>query len=130
MAVGVMQRLEDLNTVLGQTNDHRHRVLAAASKNIKVLSPFQNKWKCSGPSFYCRVLLNPDISALIGPMKKCGSGNHINNICYYFFVIIMPTYDIHKNISIKKHFRKKVPDHHFFQFILQGDDSYFTYVDL
>ena len=23
MAVGVMQRLEDLNTVLGQTNDHR-----------------------------------------------------------------------------------------------------------
>jgi V-type H+-transporting ATPase subunit a len=36
MAVGVMQRLEDLNTVLGQTNDHRHRVLAAASKNIKV----------------------------------------------------------------------------------------------
>ena len=25
MAVGVMQRLEDLNTVLGQTNDHRHR---------------------------------------------------------------------------------------------------------
>ena len=36
MAVGVMQRLEDLNTVLGQTNDHRHRVLAAAAKNIKV----------------------------------------------------------------------------------------------
>merc|ERR1719228_396248 len=36
MAVGVMQRLEDLNTVLGQTNDHRHRVLVAAAKNIKV----------------------------------------------------------------------------------------------
>jgi len=36
MAVGVMQRLEDLNTVLGQTNDHRHRVLAAAAKNIKI----------------------------------------------------------------------------------------------
>merc|ERR1712212_1059630 len=36
MAVGVMQRLEDLNTVLGQTNDHRHRVLVAAPKNIKV----------------------------------------------------------------------------------------------
>jgi V-type H+-transporting ATPase subunit a len=35
MAVGVMQRLEDLNTVLGQTNDHRHRVLVAAAKNIK-----------------------------------------------------------------------------------------------
>merc|ERR1712241_1652008 len=36
MAVGVMQRLEDLNTVLGQTNAHRHRVLVAAAKNIKV----------------------------------------------------------------------------------------------
>ena len=36
MAVGVMQRLEDLNTVLGQTNDHRHRVLVAAAKNIKL----------------------------------------------------------------------------------------------
>jgi len=36
MAVGVMQRLEDLNTVLGQTNDHRHRVLVAAAKNIKI----------------------------------------------------------------------------------------------
>merc|ERR1711868_235825 len=36
MAVGVMQRLEDLNTVLGQTNDHRHRVLVAAAKNVKV----------------------------------------------------------------------------------------------
>ena len=40
MAVGVMQRLEDLNTVLGQTNDHRHRVLAAAAKNIKVSREF------------------------------------------------------------------------------------------
>lgn len=36
MAVGVMQRLEDLNTVLGQTNDHRHRVLVAAAKNVKI----------------------------------------------------------------------------------------------
>merc|ERR1719167_1081731 len=36
MAVGVMQRLEALNPVLGQTNDHRHRVLVAAAKNIKV----------------------------------------------------------------------------------------------
>ena len=36
MAVGVMQRLEDLNTVLSQTNDHRQRVLVAAAKNIKV----------------------------------------------------------------------------------------------
>ncbi|XP_021921391.1 V-type proton ATPase 116 kDa subunit a isoform X3 [Zootermopsis nevadensis] len=35
MAMGVMTRLEDLNTVLGQTQDHRHRVLVAAAKNIK-----------------------------------------------------------------------------------------------
>ena len=27
MAVGVMQRLEDLNTVLGQTNDHRQETM-------------------------------------------------------------------------------------------------------
>ncbi|XP_064595376.1 V-type proton ATPase 116 kDa subunit a 1-like isoform X2 [Liolophura sinensis] len=36
MALGVMTRIEDLNTVLGQTQDHRHRVLVAAAKNIKV----------------------------------------------------------------------------------------------
>ncbi|XP_041371566.1 V-type proton ATPase 116 kDa subunit a1-like [Gigantopelta aegis] len=36
MAIGVMTRIEDLNTVLGQTGDHRHRVLVAAAKNIKV----------------------------------------------------------------------------------------------
>ncbi|KAF4527178.1 hypothetical protein B566_EDAN006104 [Ephemera danica] len=34
MAMGVMTRIEDLNTVLGQTQDHRHRVLVAAAKNI------------------------------------------------------------------------------------------------
>lgn len=38
MAIGVMTRIEDLNTVLGQTQDHRHRVLVAAAKNIKVWS--------------------------------------------------------------------------------------------
>ncbi|XP_050407626.1 V-type proton ATPase 116 kDa subunit a 1 isoform X2 [Patella vulgata] len=36
MSLGVMTRIEDLNTVLGQTGDHRHRVLVAAAKNIKV----------------------------------------------------------------------------------------------
>jgi V-type H+-transporting ATPase subunit a len=36
MAIGVMTRIEDLNTVLSQTQDHRHRVLVAAAKNIKV----------------------------------------------------------------------------------------------
>merc|ERR1711944_120503 len=36
MAVGVMQRLVDLDTVFCQANDHRHRVLVAAAKNIKV----------------------------------------------------------------------------------------------
>jgi len=35
MAMGVMTRIEDLNTVLGQTTDHRHRVLVLAAKNIK-----------------------------------------------------------------------------------------------
>ncbi|XP_026322507.1 V-type proton ATPase 116 kDa subunit a isoform X3 [Hyposmocoma kahamanoa] len=35
MAMGVMTRIEDLHTVLQQTNDHRHRVLVAAAKNIK-----------------------------------------------------------------------------------------------
>ncbi|XP_046419903.1 V-type proton ATPase 116 kDa subunit a1 isoform X2 [Neodiprion fabricii] len=35
MAMGVTTRIEDLNTVLGQTQDHRHRVLVAAAKNIK-----------------------------------------------------------------------------------------------
>ncbi|XP_011503151.1 PREDICTED: V-type proton ATPase 116 kDa subunit a isoform 1 isoform X4 [Ceratosolen solmsi marchali] len=35
MAMGVLTRIEDLNTVLGQTQDHRHRVLVAAAKNIK-----------------------------------------------------------------------------------------------
>lgn len=36
MAMGVMTRIEDLNRVLGQTQDHRQRVLAAAAKNIKI----------------------------------------------------------------------------------------------
>ncbi|CAG0914205.1 unnamed protein product [Notodromas monacha] len=35
MAMGVMTRIEDLNTVLRQTQDHRHRVLVAAAKNIR-----------------------------------------------------------------------------------------------
>ncbi|XP_037885704.1 V-type proton ATPase 116 kDa subunit a1 isoform X3 [Glossina fuscipes] len=35
MAMGVMTRIEDLNTVLGQTEDHRRRVLVAAAKNLK-----------------------------------------------------------------------------------------------
>ncbi|OQV20489.1 V-type proton ATPase 116 kDa subunit a isoform 1 [Hypsibius exemplaris] len=36
MAFGVMTRIEDLTTVLGQTQDHRHRVLVAAAKNINM----------------------------------------------------------------------------------------------
>uniref|UniRef100_A0A914WRL6 V-type proton ATPase subunit a n=1 Tax=Plectus sambesii TaxID=2011161 RepID=A0A914WRL6_9BILA len=36
MAIGVMTRIEDLKTVLGQTQDHRHRVLVAAAKNIRM----------------------------------------------------------------------------------------------
>ncbi|XP_066300098.1 V-type proton ATPase 116 kDa subunit a 1-like isoform X5 [Branchiostoma lanceolatum] len=36
MAIGVMTRIEDLQTVLNQTQDHRHRVLVSAAKNIRV----------------------------------------------------------------------------------------------
>ena len=40
MSVGLMTRIEDLNTVLNQTQDHRHRVLVTAAKNIKVFHNF------------------------------------------------------------------------------------------
>ena len=36
MVAGVLQRLEDLKTVLSQTKDHRSRILAASAKHIKV----------------------------------------------------------------------------------------------
>ncbi|KAL7645121.1 UNVERIFIED_CONTAM: hypothetical protein RMT77_003499 [Armadillidium vulgare] len=36
MAMGVKTRLDDLNTVLSQTQDHRHRVLVSASRNIRI----------------------------------------------------------------------------------------------
>ncbi|KAG7171063.1 V-type proton ATPase 116 kDa subunit a isoform 1-like 2 [Homarus americanus] len=35
MAMGVKTRLDDLNTVLSQTQDHRHRVLVSAARNIR-----------------------------------------------------------------------------------------------
>lgn len=35
MVKGVRTRIEDLKTVLGQTEDHRHRVLFSAAKNLK-----------------------------------------------------------------------------------------------
>ncbi|XP_037077350.1 V-type proton ATPase 116 kDa subunit a1-like [Pollicipes pollicipes] len=35
MKLGVMTRIEDLNTVLAQTQDHHQRVLLAAAKNIR-----------------------------------------------------------------------------------------------
>ncbi len=35
MLAGVLQQLEDLNTVINQTNDHRHRVLSTAAQNVK-----------------------------------------------------------------------------------------------
>jgi V-type H+-transporting ATPase subunit a len=34
MGLGVMTRIEDLTTVLRQTQDHRHRLLVAAAKNL------------------------------------------------------------------------------------------------
>ncbi|KAH7726701.1 v-type proton ATPase subunit a isoform 1-like isoform 2 [Aphelenchoides avenae] len=36
MSIGVMTRIEDLKIVLGQTQDHRHRVLVAAAKNVRL----------------------------------------------------------------------------------------------
>ncbi|CAJ0579527.1 unnamed protein product, partial [Mesorhabditis spiculigera] len=36
MSIGVLTRIEDLKTVLGQTQDHRHRVLVSASKNVQL----------------------------------------------------------------------------------------------
>ena len=35
MITGVMSRIEDLNTVLSQTQEHRYRVLMAAAKNVR-----------------------------------------------------------------------------------------------
>ena len=35
MIGGVVSRIDDLNTVLSQTTEHRHRVLVAAAKNIR-----------------------------------------------------------------------------------------------
>ncbi|KAI1290775.1 putative V-type proton ATPase subunit [Halotydeus destructor] len=35
MIGGVVSRIDDLNTVLSQTTEHRHRVLVAAAKNVK-----------------------------------------------------------------------------------------------
>ncbi|UXI18633.1 hypothetical protein NH340_JMT04576 [Sarcoptes scabiei] len=35
MITGVVSRIEDLNTVLSQTQEHRYRVLVAAAKNIR-----------------------------------------------------------------------------------------------
>lgn len=35
MIGGVVSRIDDLNTVLQQTTEHRHRVLVAAAKNIR-----------------------------------------------------------------------------------------------
>ena len=35
MIGGVVSRIDDLNTVLSQTTEHRHLVLVAAAKNLK-----------------------------------------------------------------------------------------------
>ncbi len=66
MAVGVMQRLEDLNTVLGQTNDHRHRVLVAAAKNIKLWFVKVRKIKAICKLlFYYRSLAHGQLQSVI-----------------------------------------------------------------
>ena len=48
-AIGVMTRIEDLKTVLGQTQDHRHRVLVAAAKNIRMwFTKVSHFWRFRG----------------------------------------------------------------------------------
>lgn len=36
MSIGVMTRIEDLQAVLSQTEEHRQRVLSSAAKNVRV----------------------------------------------------------------------------------------------
>ncbi|XP_048779832.1 V-type proton ATPase 116 kDa subunit a 1-like isoform X2 [Ostrea edulis] len=59
MAIGVMTRIEDLNTVLGQTQDHRHRVLVAAARNIKIWFIKVRKIKAI---YYTLNMLNLDVT--------------------------------------------------------------------
>uniref|UniRef100_A0AC34QSB6 V-type proton ATPase subunit a n=1 Tax=Panagrolaimus sp. JU765 TaxID=591449 RepID=A0AC34QSB6_9BILA len=59
MSIGVMTRIEDLKTVLGQTQDHRHRVLVAAAKNIRMWMTKVRKIKAI---YYTLNMCNVDVT--------------------------------------------------------------------
>ncbi|KAI6217890.1 hypothetical protein M3Y95_01191100 [Aphelenchoides besseyi] len=59
MSIGVMTRIEDLKTVLGQTQDHRHRVLVAAAKNVRMWMAKAAKIKSI---YHTLNLLNLDVT--------------------------------------------------------------------
>ncbi|KAK7075988.1 Unc-32p [Halocaridina rubra] len=58
MAMGVKTRLDDLNTVLSQTQDHRHRVLVSAARNIRAW--MMKVWKIKS-IYYTLNMFNLDV---------------------------------------------------------------------
>ena len=62
LALGVMTRLEDLNVVLHQTQDHRQRVLAATSRNLRT---WQIKVKKIKSIYHTMNMFNHDVA------RKC-----------------------------------------------------------
>jgi V-type H+-transporting ATPase subunit a len=62
LALGVMTRLEDLTVVLSQTQDHRSRVLAATSRNLRT---WQIKVKKIKAIYHTMNMFNNDVA------RKC-----------------------------------------------------------
>ncbi|CAF1673909.1 unnamed protein product, partial [Adineta ricciae] len=62
LAMGVMTRLEDLTVVLSQTQDHRQRVLAATSRNLRT---WQIKVKKIKAIYHTMNMFNNDVA------RKC-----------------------------------------------------------
>ncbi|CAF1330745.1 unnamed protein product [Rotaria magnacalcarata] len=62
LAMGVMTRLEDLTIVLSQTQDHRQRVLAASSRNLRT---WQIKVKKIKAIYHTMNMFNNDVA------RKC-----------------------------------------------------------
>ena len=60
--MGVMTRLEDLTVVLSQTQDHRSRVLAATSRNLRT---WQIKVKKIKAIYHTMNMFNNDVA------RKC-----------------------------------------------------------
>uniref|UniRef100_A0A0K0DHA8 V-type proton ATPase subunit a n=1 Tax=Angiostrongylus cantonensis TaxID=6313 RepID=A0A0K0DHA8_ANGCA len=79
MSIGVMTRIEDLKTVLGQTQDHRHRVLVAASKNVRMWLTKVRKIKSI---YHTLNLFNIDVTHRImtSLKKKEESGSQVPSI--------------------------------------------------